>query len=398
MESKVNKKYSNRYFGNFGGQFVPEILLPPLIELEEGMEKYLDDDEFKKEYSYLLKNFVGRPSPLYKCPNLSKDLGISLYLKREDLNHTGAHKVNNTLGQCLLAKKMGKNEIIAETGAGQHGVATAAVAASLNMECVVYMGSEDVERQSLNVKRMELFGARVESVSKGTKTLKDAINAALRKWISDQETTHYCIGSVVGPHPFPLLVRYFQGIISFEAKKQFRDITGKELPDYVVACVGGGSNAMGMFHNFVKNDSVKLIGVEAAGEGTVGCYHSLSINEGEKGVLHGAKTYILEDADGQILPSHSLAPGLDYPGVGPEHSYLKDIHRAQYHPINDKDAFDALVTLSRKEGIIPALESAHAIAWVIKNKDKLQGCNVIVCLSGRGDKDMDIVSQKIEEV
>ncbi|MDK2922312.1 MAG: tryptophan synthase beta chain [Desulfonauticus sp.] len=379
------------YFGDFGGQFVPELLIPPLQELEAAMERFLSDTDFKRELNHLFANYVGRPTPLYYCPNLSKDLGFKLWLKREDLTHTGAHKINNTLGQALLTKYMGKSKIIAETGAGQHGVATATAAAMLGLECLVFMGALDVQRQALNVKRMELLGAKVVPVESGTKTLKDAINAALRYWISHQEDTHYCIGSVVGPHPFPYMVREFQAVIGKEAKEQIIEQSGR-LPDKVVACVGGGSNAMGIFFPFFEDKEVELIGVEAGGSGKPGDYHSATLNKGLPGVLHGTKTNLLQTKDGQILPSHSIAPGLDYPGVGPEHTYFQSIGRAKYEVVYDKEALEAFYTLSAKEGIIPALESSHALAYVLKLKGKLSNqTQVIVNLSGRGDKDLDIV-------
>ncbi|RQD58767.1 MAG: tryptophan synthase subunit beta [Desulfonatronovibrio sp. MSAO_Bac4] len=381
------------YFGDFGGQFVPELLVPPLTELENAMQEIMDGPEFNAELNQVFSDFVGRPTPIYKCSNLSKDLGFELWLKREDLAHTGAHKINNTIGQALLTKHMGKKCLLAETGAGQHGVATATAAAVLGLECVVFMGALDVQRQSHNVRRMELLGAKVEPVQSGTRTLKDAINAALRHWIAHQQDTHYCLGSVVGPHPFPLLVRKLQSVIGREARKQFMDRLGK-LPDTVVACVGGGSNAMGIFHPFAEDKDVQLLGVEAGGEGTPGCYHSSTLSKGTFGVLHGTHTYLLQTEDGQIMPSHSVAPGLDYPGVGPEHSFLKDSGRAKYDVIYDKQALEAFYLLCRKEGIIPALESSHAVAWVLENRESIaQGSVVLVNLSGRGDKDLDIVRE-----
>lgn len=383
------------YFGEFGGQFVPELLMPPLIELEEAYEKIVRSQDFQKEFTGLLKEYVGRPTPLTFCQNLSQDLGFNLWLKREDLAHTGAHKINNTIGQALLTKYMGKKRLVAETGAGQHGVATATAAALLGLECIVFMGAKDVERQAPNVKRMELLGAEVRPVYSSTQTLKDAINAALRYWIANQKDTHYCLGSVVGPHPFPALVRDFQSIIGKEVKEQFIEKNNK-LPDHIIACVGGGSNAMGIFYEFIENKSVKLTGVEAAGQGTPDCYHSATLNMGTKGILHGTKTYLLQTKDGQILPSHSIAPGLDYPGVGPEHSYLKDIKRAEYVTINDKEALDAFKILCKKEGIIPALESSHAIAYAMKIKSQVPSdYHVVVNLSGRGDKDLEIVLKYI---
>jgi len=381
------------YFGEFGGQFVPELLVPPLAELEGAMQDIMDTQKFKDELSRVFSEFVGRPTPIYRCVNLSGELGFDLWLKREDLAHTGAHKINNTVGQALLARHMGKTCLLAETGAGQHGVATATAAAALGLECIVFMGALDVKRQNHNVRRMELLGARVEPVESGTKTLKDAINAALRYWIGHQGDTHYCLGSAVGPHPFPLLVRRLQSVIGREAKKQFLEKTGR-LPDMVVACVGGGSNAIGIFHPFAGDSEVQLVGVEAGGEGTPDCYHSATLNKGSFGVLHGTHTYLLQTSDGQIMPSHSVAPGLDYPGVGPEHSFLKDSGRARYEVIHDVQALDAFYLLCRKEGIIPALESSHALAWVMANSDEIRpGSVVLVNLSGRGDKDLDIVRE-----
>jgi tryptophan synthase beta chain len=379
------------YFGDFGGRFAPELLMPPLLELEEAMERIMPSSAFTDELNMLLSDFVGRPTALYKCSNLSQDLGFGLWLKREDLAHTGAHKINNTVGQALLARHMGKTKLVAETGAGQHGVATATAAALLGLECLVYMGAEDVIRQAYNVERMELLGARVQAVDSGSKTLKDAINAAMRHWIAEQGSTHYCLGSAVGPHPFPLLVRQLQSVISQESMRQFQERTGK-LPDQVVACVGGGSNAIGMFHAFVPHPEVALIGVEAAGDGSPGCFHSATLNTGTPGVLHGTMTKLLQTAEGQILPSHSLAPGLDYPGVGPEHAHLQAIGRATYVQVADDQALAAFMRLSGSEGILPALESAHALAYVLGLAGTLPAsADVVVCLSGRGDKDLEIV-------
>ena len=383
------------YFGEFGGCFVPELLMPPLQELEEAMRDIMPSPTFKEELDDLLRNFAGRETPLTYCPTLSKRLGFSLWLKREDLLHTGAHKVNNTLGQALLAKHMGKTALVAETGAGQHGVATAAAAARLGLECIVFMGAEDVERQSSNVRRMKLLGAEVRPVQSGTRTLKDAINEALRYWIAAQETTHYCFGTAAGPHPFPTLVRDLQSVIGRETRAQMLEKTGR-LPDAVVAAVGGGSNAIGMFHPFVDDASVRIIGVEAAGTGEPGCYNSAPINLGTPGVLHGQMTMLLQTKDGQIEPSHSVSAGLDYPGVGPEHAYLSAIGRVHYGLANDAEALDAFQTLCRTEGILPALESSHALAWVLRHHDELPaGGHVVVNLSGRGDKDMDIVEQHL---
>ena len=383
------------YFGEFGGCFVPELLMPPLQELEEAMRDIMPSPTFKEELDDLLRNFAGRETPLTYCPTLSKRLGFSLWLKREDLLHTGAHKVNNTLGQALLAKHMGKTALVAETGAGQHGVATAAAAARLGLECIVFMGAEDVERQSSNVRRMKLLGAEVRPVQSGTRTLKDAINEALRYWIAAQETTHYCFGTAAGPHPFPTLVRNLQSVIGRETRAQMLEKTGR-LPDVVVAAVGGGSNAIGMFHPFVDDASVRIIGVEAAGTGEPGCYNSAPINLGTPGVLHGQMTMLLQTKDGQIEPSHSVSAGLDYPGVGPEHAYLSAIGRVHYGLANDAEALDAFQTLCRTEGILPALESSHALAWVLRHHGELPaGGPVVVNLSGRGDKDMDIVEQHL---
>ena len=383
------------YFGEFGGCFVPELLMPPLQELEEAMRDIMPSPTFKEELDDLLRNFAGRETPLTYCSTLSKRLGFSLWLKREDLLHTGAHKVNNTLGQALLAKHMGKTALVAETGAGQHGVATAAAAARLGLECIVFMGAEDVERQSSNVRRMKLLGAEVRPVQSGTRTLKDAINEALRYWIAAQETTHYCFGTAAGPHPFPTLVRDLQSVIGRETRAQMLEKTGR-LPDVVVAAVGGGSNAIGMFHPFVDDASVRIIGVEAAGTGEPGCYNSAPINLGTPGVLHGQMTMLLQTKDGQIEPSHSVSAGLDYPGVGPEHAYLSAIGRVHYGLANDAEALDAFQTLCRTEGILPALESSHALAWVLRHHDELPaGGHVVVNLSGRGDKDMDIVEQHL---
>jgi tryptophan synthase beta chain len=379
------------YYGDFGGQFVPELLMPPLLELEEAMRTIVPSEPFKKELNALLADYVGRPSPLYRCPNLSKELGFDLWLKREDLNHTGAHKINNTMGQGLLTKYMGKTALLAETGAGQHGVATATAAAMLGLDCIVYMGAEDVVRQAHNVKRMKLLGAEVVPIESGTKTLKDAINAALRYWIAEQATTHYCFGTAAGPHPFPLLVREFQAVISLEARAQCLDKMGR-LPDYVVACVGGGSNAIGMFHHFVPDASVKLIGVEAGGTGEPGCYHSAPISLGTPGVLHGMRTMLLQTSEGQIEPSHSVSAGLDYPGVGPEHAFYGASGRVRYDIAVDDQALAAFEALCRREGIIPALESCHAVAWVLHHASEIpKGSQVVVCLSGRGDKDLGII-------
>ncbi|MGE4292604.1 MAG: tryptophan synthase subunit beta [Desulfovibrio sp.] len=383
------------YFGDFGGQFVPELLMPPLLELEDAMENIIATEEFHDELTAILQDYVGRPSPITLCKNLSAQLGLDLWLKREDLNHTGAHKVNNTIGQALLTKRMGKTTLLAETGAGMHGVATATAAALLGLKCVVYMGAVDVERQNVNVRRMELLGTEVVAVQSGTRTLKDAINAAMRRWIADQRDTHYCFGTAAGPHPFPLMVRNFQAVISREARQQFLDKNAK-LPDVVAACVGGGSNAIGMFHHFVPDESVHIVGVEAAGTGEPGCYNSAPLNLGTDGVLQGTKSKLLQTKDGQIMPSHSISAGLDYPGVGPEHAMYHASGRVHYGMCNDAQALNAFQTLSRTEGIIPALESSHAVGWVMENAAELKGKSVLVCLSGRGDKDMGIVEDYLK--
>lgn len=387
----------NSYYGEFGGCFVPELLMPPLLEVEAAMRDILPGEKFQAELNDLLVNYAGRPTPLTFCPTLSDELGFNLWLKREDLLHTGAHKVNNTLGQALLAKYMGKTALVAETGAGQHGVATAAAAARLGLECTIYMGSEDVERQAANVQRMRLLGANVHPVTSGTNTLKDAINEALRAWISNQETTHYCFGTAAGPHPFPLLVRIFQSVIGRETKSRMLELTGK-LPDHVVACVGGGSNAIGMFHPFLEDKSVKITGVEAAGTGEPGCFNSAPLNLGVPGVLHGSLTMLLQNRDGQIEPSHSISAGLDYPGVGPEHAWLHKTGRVNYGMVKDTNALAAFMRLCRTEGILPALESSHALAYVLDHPQNFaKGSNVVVNLSGRGDKDMDIINRALAE-
>ena len=384
------------YFGEFGGCFVPELLMPPLLEVEEAMRTIVPSPRFQGELQVLLHDYAGRPTPLTFCPRLSEELGIELWLKREDLLHSGAHKINNTLGQALLARYMGKTALVAETGAGQHGVATAVAAARLGMECTVYMGAEDVERQAPNVMRMRLLGARVIPVESGTRTLKDAINEALRAWISSQQTTHYCFGTAAGPHPFPTLVRQFQQIIGQETSRQMREKTG-QLPDAVVACVGGGSNAIGMFAPFVDEPSVQLIGVEAAGTGEKGCFNSAPLSLGTPGVLHGCRTMLLQNPDGQIEPSHSIAAGLDYPGVGPEHAHLQATGRVRYVMVRDQRALAAFQRLCRSEGILPALESSHALAWVLDHAEEFApGSKVVVNLSGRGDKDLAIVRKALD--
>ena len=376
-------------FGEYGGQYVPEIVMNAVNELNEAYEKYKNDPDFLKELHYYYREYANRPSLLYYAEKMTKDLGgAKIYLKREDLNHTGAHKINNVLGQVLLAKRMGKKRIIAETGAGQHGVATATAAALFDMECVVYMGAEDVERQSLNAYRMELLGAKVVAVESGTRTLKDAINEAMRDWATNIETTFYCIGSVMGPHPYPAMVRDFQKIIGEETRKQMQEKEGK-LPDCVVACVGGGSNAMGAFYDFIKDESVRLVGAEAAGKGVDTDQHAATMAKGTKGIFHGMKSYFLQNEEGQIDPVYSISAGLDYPGVGPEHAYLREIGRAEYVSITDEQAVRAFEYLSRLEGIIPAIESSHAVAAAMEIAPKMsQDETMVICLSGRGDKDV----------
>jgi tryptophan synthase beta chain len=384
------------YFGSFGGRFVPETLMHALEELEEEYQKIKEDPSFWQEFEYYLREFAGRPTPLYFAKNLTEYAGgAKIYIKREDLLHTGAHKINNTLGQALLAKRMGKNRIIAETGAGQHGVATATACALLGLECVVYMGEEDAQRQRLNVFRMRLLGAEVRVVKSGSRTLKDAINEALRDWVANVETTHYIIGSVVGPHPFPMMVRDFQSVIGKEAKGQILEKEGK-LPKAVVACVGGGSNAMGIFYPFVEDKEVKLVGVEAGGLGLETGKHSASINAGQVGILHGMKSFFLQDEEGQILTTHSISAGLDYPGVGPEHAYLFESGRAEYVYATDQEALEGFKLLSRLEGIIPALEPAHAVLKVVEIAGKLSKEGIVIFnLSGRGDKDMETVMKHL---
>ena len=381
-------------FGDFGGKFVPETLMAALTELEDAYLSAKEDDEFQDRLSYLLHNYAGRPTALYYAENLTRHCGgAKIYLKREDLAHTGAHKINNALGQALLAKHMGKQRLIAETGAGLHGVASATGCAMLGLECIVYMGSEDIKRQSLNVFRMKLLDAQVIAVESGTKTLKDAINEAIRDWVPNVETTHYLIGSVVGPHPYPMLVRDFQTIIGREAKSQILEAESR-LPDHVIACVGGGSNSIGTFFEFTGDASVKLIGVEAAGEGVSTGKHAATLTAGRPGVLHGSMSYLLQDENGQVTEAHSISAGLDYPGVGPEHSYLKDSGRAQYVSVDDAQALEGFHLLSRTEGIIPALESAHAIYYAAQMARDLPPEEIVlVCLSGRGDKDIHIVAE-----
>ena len=395
MKNKINlKDYPDRegHFENFGGVYVSETLIHPLKELFKAYKTIATSASFRKTLKSELKDYVGRPTPIYYAESLSKKLGSShIYLKREDLNHTGAHKINNALGQALLAKKMGKTRIIAETGAGQHGVATATACARLDLKCVVYMGEQDIQRQSVNVYRMKLLGAEVVPVNSGTKTLKDALNEALRDWVTNVDDTHYIIGSVAGPHPYPMIVRDFQSIIGHEARAQFkRDY--KCLPDYLVACVGGGSNAIGLFHPFL-NDDVKIIGVEAGGSGIKTGKHAAPLSAGTPGVLHGNRTYIMEDKNGQIKNTHSISAGLDYPGVGPEHSWLKDLNRVEYTSVTDKEALSAFFTLTQKEGIIPALETAHALAYSFKLAKKSKNKKILINLSGRGNKDIDTIAR-----
>jgi tryptophan synthase beta chain len=380
-------------FGAFGGRYVPETLIPAIDALERAYDEARNDPAFLAELEQMLTTYVGRPSPLSDAPRFSELIGAPVWLKREDLNHTGAHKINNTVGQVLLARRMGKKRIIAETGAGQHGVATATVCARFGLECIVYMGEEDMRRQSLNVFRMNLMGAKVVGVSSGTRTLKDATTEAIRDWVTNVNDTYYIIGSVVGPAPYPRMVRDFQSVIGNEARTQMLERVGR-LPKTVVACVGGGSNAMGTFHAFVDDRDVELVGVEAGGEGLDTEHHSASLSRGSPGVLHGSLSYLLQDEHGQVHPAHSISAGLDYPGVGPEHSYLKDIGRAQYVAVSDRDALEGFQLLSRLEGIIPALETAHAVSWIASQRGRwTQDEPVLLCVSGRGDKDVAQVSE-----
>ena len=393
MQTNQNKKIlkvpdSKGYFGKFGGKYIPEILFPAISELTKKYESLRDDKNFKKEFLYYLKEYVGRPTPLYYAERLSEYCGgAKIYLKREDLNHTGSHKLNNAIGQALIAKKLGKKRLIAETGAGQHGVATATVAALFGFECDIFMGEKDVERQKLNVFRMNMLGARVIPVKTGSKTLKDACNEALRNWVETVETTHYIIGSVVGPHPYPMMVRDFQSIIGKETKEQILKLE-KRLPDYCIACVGGGSNSIGLFYPFI-NDGIKLIGVEAGGDGLETGRHAAPLSAGTPGILHGSLSYLMQDEYGQVLDTFSISAGLDYPGVGPEHSFCKDDGFVTYKAVNDKEVVEAFHTLCKLEGIVPALESSHAVAYVIEHrKDFKKGDIVVINLSGRGDKDV----------
>ncbi len=387
---------SKAYYGEFGGQYVSESLMNTLSELDKAFEEAIRDESFIKDYEYYLKEYVGRENPLYFAERLSEKYGTKIYLKREDLNHTGAHKINNVIGQILLAKRMGKTKVIAETGAGQHGVATATGAALFNMKCKVYMGKEDIERQSLNVFRMKMLGAEVVEVTTGSATLKDATNEAIRTWAKEAEDTFYVIGSAVGPYPYPKMVKEFQRVISKEAKRQILEKEGR-LPDAVVACCGGGSNSIGMFAEFIDDSEVKLVGVEAAGLGIETGKHASAMALGEPGVLHGMRSYLLQDNDGNVQLAHSISAGLDYPGIGPEHAYLRDTGRVEYVSITDRECMDALMELCKLEGIIPAIESAHALAYVFKMAEKMTKDNIIVmCLSGRGDKDVHTVAAYLE--
>jgi tryptophan synthase beta chain len=394
--TKIEMPDTGGHFGRFGGQFVPETLMPALEELTAAYEQARQDPSFDEEFRYYLKQYVGRPSPLYFAERLTRRLGgARIYLKREDLNHTGAHKINNTLGQALLAKRMGKQRVIAETGAGQHGVAAATVAAMFDMQCVIYMGEEDIRRQELNVFRMRLLGAEVASVTSGSRTLKDAMNEAIRDWVTNVRTTYYLLGTVGGPHPYPMLVRDFQAVIGQEARLQILEQEGR-LPDCIVACVGGGSNSIGIFHPFLE-DPVRLIGVEAAGHGIETGKHAATLSAGQVGVLHGALSYLLQDQHGQVLEAHSISAGLDYPGVGPEHSYLKESGRAEYVAVTDEEALAAFELLARTEGILPALESAHAVAYAAKLAPAMGSDQImIINISGRGDKDVPSIARILE--
>ena len=384
----------NGFYGEFGGAFVPEMLYPNVLELQENYLKIIKEEGFQKEFKLLLKDYVGRPTPLYFSENLSKEFGAQIYLKREDLNHTGAHKINNAIGQVLLAKRLQKKRIIAETGAGQHGVATATACALLGMDCTIYMGEIDIERQKPNVDRMLLLGAKIQPATSGSRTLKDATNEAIRAWINDPVDTHYIIGSVVGPHPYPDLVAQFQSVISEEIKTQLKAKTGNENPDYILACLGGGSNAIGAFYHFIDNGKTKLIAIEAGGEGVNSGKTAATIALGKKGIIHGSKTYLIQTDDGQIVEPHSISAGLDYPGIGPIHSYLHDTKKAIVVSVTDDEAIKAAFDLSRKEGIIPALETAHALAYLHQMKFKKEDV-VVVNLSGRGDKDLETLKKFI---
>jgi tryptophan synthase beta chain len=385
MEYFVNEK---GYYGDFGGAYIPEMLYPNVEELRQNYLSIINEESFQQEFKSLLKDYVGRPSPLYLAKRLSEKYGANIFLKREDLNHTGAHKINNTIGQILLAERLGKKRIIAETGAGQHGVATATVCALRGLECVVYMGEVDIKRQAPNVARMKMLGAKVVPAISGSKTLKDATNEAMRDWINNPVDTHYIIGSVVGPHPYPDMVALFQSIISEETKKQLLEHTGNDKPDYVLACVGGGSNAIGMFYHFINDENVKLIAVEAAGKGVDSGFSAATTNLGKEGVLHGSRSILMQTADGQVVEPHSVSAGLDYPGIGPQHAHLFKTGRGKYVSITDDESLDAGLLLTQLEGIIPAIESAHALAY-LEYMELKEGENVVVCLSGRGDKDME---------
>ncbi len=397
MAKKYQLPDKKGYYGPFGGRYVPETLLAPLEEVQQGFEHLIRSKKFLTEFKSLMADYVGRPTPLFEAKHLSEKLnGPRIFLKREDLAHTGSHKINNTIGQCLLAKHLGKRRVIAETGAGQHGVATASAAALLGLECDVYMGTEDIRRQNLNVFRMKLLGARVIGVSSGTKTLKDAINEAMRDWVTNVDHTYYCIGSAIGPHPYPKMVRWFQSVIGSEARRQIQNVTGR-LPTALVACVGGGSNSIGLFAPFYNDKRVRLIGVEAGGLGLLTKKHAASLSAGTIGVLHGTRTYLLQDKDGQITGTHSVSAGLDYPGVGPEHAFYKWSKRGEYHAANDADALRGFKLLSETEGIIPALESSHAIGYLARNIKKFKKNDVIVvALSGRGDKDVTEVQRILD--
>ncbi len=397
MEKIYTQPDADGHYGEYGGRYVPETLMHALKELTEAYEDAQHDEAFREELNHYLENYVGRESPLYHAARLSEYAGgAKIYLKREDLNHTGAHKINNTIGQALLARRMGKKKVVAETGAGQHGVATATVCALLDLDCVIFMGKEDIRRQEPNVFRMELLGARVVSVDQGRGTLKDAVNEALRYWVANVEDTHYVLGSAMGPHPFPMIVRDLQSVIGKETKRQMLDKEAR-LPDAIVACIGGGSNAIGMFHPFIDDEGVRLVGVEASGDGIDTDRHAASLNEGSVGILHGAKMHLLQNEAGQVQEAYSISAGLDYPGIGPEHSHLKEIGRAEYAHITDGEALEAFKILSHKEGIIPALESAHAVAHAIKMAGQMTGDEILViCLSGRGDKDVAEIKARQE--
>jgi len=397
METKTTLPDQLGHYGVFGGRYVSETLMPAILQLEKAYMEIKDDPKFKEELNYYLSEYAGRPTPLYFAQRMTDKLdGAKIYLKREDLAHTGSHKINNTIGQALLASRMGKKKIIAETGAGQHGVATATVAALFNMECEIFMGLEDTRRQALNVLRMKLLGSKVREVTQGTQTLKDAMNEAMRNWITNVRDTFYIIGSVAGPHPYPMMVRDFQSVIGNEARKQILEKEDR-LPDLLIACVGGGSNAMGLFYPFLENEDVKMTGVEAAGAGIDKGNHAATISAGTVGVLHGSKTYLLQDENGQIKGTHSIAAGLDYPGVGPEHSYLKDAGRVSYTNVTDGEALEGFQFISQVEGIIPALETSHAIAYAMKTAPTMpKDSIIIICLSGRGDKDMNTIADLME--